>query len=132
MKEDVLKRKLRSLKKREMRIRNGRKSIWEQYFGKANPKYSISLLKVMDLATFEIVQGEYDAQMIFTYLNETGFSAINNLNPELLSILGLPNGSSRIDVKNKFRKLAHKYHPDHGGDSNKFMDIHMAYDELKD
>ena len=132
MNEDVLKRKLRSLKKRELRIRNGRKSVWEMYFGKKNPKYCMSLLSAMDEVTCEIVWDEYDAQMIYTYLDETGFSAINNLNPELLYILGLPNDASLTQVKSRFRQLAHRYHPDHGGDASAFMKIHKAYSELKD
>jgi len=45
-------------------------------------------------------------------------------------ILGIHKGASEEDVKKAFRKLAHKYHPDKGGDEKKFKEINEAYQVL--
>ncbi len=47
-------------------------------------------------------------------------------------ILGVEKGASKEDIKKAFRKLAHKYHPDKGGDENKFKEINEAYGVLSD
>ena len=46
-------------------------------------------------------------------------------------ILGIPRGSPPDDIKKAFRKLAHIYHPDKGGDPEQFKKINRAYTELK-
>jgi len=47
-------------------------------------------------------------------------------------VLGIERGASRDDVKKAFRKLAHKYHPDKGGDEAKFKELNEAYQVLSD
>jgi len=47
-------------------------------------------------------------------------------------ILGIEKGASKDDIKKAFRKLAHKYHPDKGGDEAKFKEINEAYQILTD
>lgn len=48
------------------------------------------------------------------------------------SILGIDRSASPEDIKQAYRKLASKYHPDRGGDTKKFQDIQAAYDTLGD
>ncbi|MDP3735079.1 MAG: molecular chaperone DnaJ [bacterium] len=49
------------------------------------------------------------------------------------TILGVPRGSSKDDIKKAFRKLAHKYHPDKtGGDATRFKEASEAYAVLSD
>ena len=45
-------------------------------------------------------------------------------------ILGINKGASEDEVKKAFRQLAHKYHPDKGGDEKKFKEINEAYQVL--
>ncbi|MBI4159688.1 DnaJ domain-containing protein [Candidatus Wolfebacteria bacterium] len=47
-------------------------------------------------------------------------------------ILGVSKNASEEDVKRAFRKLAHKHHPDKGGDEKKFKEINEAYQVLSD
>jgi len=47
-------------------------------------------------------------------------------------ILDIEKGASKDDIKKSFRKLAHKYHPDKGGDEVKFKEISEAYSILSD
>lgn len=45
-------------------------------------------------------------------------------------ILGISRGASDVEIKRAYRKLAHKYHPDKGGDSKKFKEASEAYSVL--
>jgi len=47
-------------------------------------------------------------------------------------ILGVEREASQAEIKNAYRKLAMKHHPDRGGDDIKFKEINEAYDCLSD
>jgi len=47
-------------------------------------------------------------------------------------ILGVQKGATQDEIKKAFHKLAHKYHPDKGGDEKKFKEINEAYQVLSD
>jgi molecular chaperone DnaJ len=47
-------------------------------------------------------------------------------------ILGVEKGAPTEDIKKAFRKLAHKHHPDKGGDEAKFKEANEAYQVLSD
>ncbi len=47
-------------------------------------------------------------------------------------ILGIKKDASQEEVKKAFHRLAHKYHPDKGGDEKKFKEINEAYQVLSD
>lgn len=46
--------------------------------------------------------------------------------------LGISKNASKDEIKKAFRTLAHKYHPDKGGDAEKFKEINEAYGVLSD
>ncbi len=45
-------------------------------------------------------------------------------------ILGIKPESSHEEIKQAFRRMAIKYHPDKGGDPKKFQSIHDAYERI--
>jgi molecular chaperone DnaJ len=47
-------------------------------------------------------------------------------------ILGVQKGATSDEIKKAFYKLAHKHHPDKGGDAAKFKEINEAYQTLSD
>ena len=47
-------------------------------------------------------------------------------------LLGVPKTATQDEIKKAFHKLAHKYHPDKGGDEKKFKEINEAYQVLSD
>ena len=47
-------------------------------------------------------------------------------------VLGVSRDASQDEIKRAFRKLAAKYHPDAGGDEEKFKEVSEAYTTLSD
>jgi len=47
-------------------------------------------------------------------------------------ILGVEKTASSDEIKKAYRNLAHKFHPDKGGDAEKFKEINEAYQILSD
>ena len=47
-------------------------------------------------------------------------------------ILGIARGATQEDIKRAYRRLAHKFHPDKGGDEAKFKEVSEAYQILSD
>jgi molecular chaperone DnaJ len=47
-------------------------------------------------------------------------------------ILGVPPDASDEEIRKAYYRLAHKYHPDKGGDEKKFKEINEAYRVLSD
>ena len=56
----------------------------------------------------------------------------NSNDDNYYSILEIDKNASPEEIKKKFRKLSLKYHPDKGGDINKFHKLQEAYSTLSD
>jgi len=46
--------------------------------------------------------------------------------------LGLKKNANKAEIKSAYRLLAKKYHPDTGGDNEKFLDLQLAWETLSD
>jgi hypothetical protein len=139
---DELKRKLRALKRLEAQIRfknlltrQHKQYVWNEYFSTKNVKdgsvkYNMNNLLEMDREKLKEVFDEYFYHVYFQYYKENGITAEGMYDNTLLSNLGLPLDSSMETIKSKFRELAKKYHPDLGGDSEKFIELVRTYKKL--
>jgi molecular chaperone DnaJ len=55
------------------------------------------------------------------------------MSKDYYKILGVNKGASKDEIRQAYRELAQKYHPDKkGGDENKFKEINEAYQILSD
>ena len=134
--------KLRQLKKVETRIRfqdrpmpPGRTLIWGQFFSTRSwddpgVRYPLRVLTTMDRERRKEVFEEYLSWVYFQYYRENGLSVANLYDPALLALLGLPPTATTADIKRRFRTLAKRYHPDHGGESERFIELMDTYEKL--
>jgi len=151
-KYDEIKHKIRKLKKLEMKIRfqninhqendqayfgnaNKIKLVWDGFFDlheecTKNVKFPISKLVLMNKDEIRNVISEYFYNVYYRFYRENGITDVPLYDPEILSQMGLPANSGSSDIKKKFRELAKKYHPDTGGDSEKFIELMENYRSL--
>lgn len=139
---DALKRKLRQLKRLEYAIRFKDRPapelpdlVWDVYFSTKRAdapcvKYSLARLSQMDPAALHKVFEEYSYRVYFQYFKENGLDAGDLHDPQLLALLDLPPYADLQDIRKRYRELAKRYHPDHGGDSEKFVELLSAYEKL--
>lgn len=147
---DILKRKLRKLKKLEIRIRFGegyikgqvddprsRTLVWDDFFDLQNSsskkaRYSLKQLALMDKDRYSDVISEYFYHVYYRIYRENGILPAGIYDPELLGQLGLSFDADSNALKMRFRELAKKYHPDKGGDEASFIDMMEKYRKLCD
>ena len=140
--QDSLKRKLRQLKRLEFAIRFKDRPapenpclVWDSYFSTKRPdapdiKYPLARLSRLDEAGRQRAFEDYCASVYFQYFTENGLTTMGLLDPQLLALLGLPAYASPADIKKRYRELAKRYHPDHGGSKDKFIELLNAYEAL--
>lgn len=51
---------------------------------------------------------------------------------DFYKVLGVARNATKDDIKKAYRKLAHEFHPDKGGNESKFKEINEAYQVLGD
>ena len=154
METKELKQKLRKLKLVELRIRYGFSYsfieqnkdsekitslplLWKEFFcfkdsKKKATRYSFSELSHMNKEQIKRVFDEFWLELYYRIYQNSAMGTMNLLEPELLSYLGLPFDADDNMVKKRFRKLCKDYHPDQGGDEEKFcelMNIMEKYDK---
>ena len=152
---DEIKRKLRKLKKLEIRIRfegsfraanyspdavlkgSRIKLVWDDFFhlgdkGDQRAKYGLTELAAMDREEYKNVVDEFFFNVYYRYYTENGITGSHLYDPEILDWMGLPPDATSEDIRKRFRELAKKYHPDTGGDSRDFIMLMENYRKLVD
>lgn len=69
--------------------------------------------------------------LFYCFCRENGDSYDLLTDLDLLTALGLPSYSDYEDVIKKFKELIKTYHPDNGGDAEKFLEIMKKYKNFK-
>ena len=140
--EANLKRKLRDVKRIEIALRfNGNaaaaegKLVWDEFFSlKTNLNHEVrytyrDILK-LDRQKLKEVLDEYFYNVYYRIYQENRLPLDSLYDPNLLYQLGLPALANQADIKRRFRELVKKYHPDLGGDSEKFIELMQIIDQL--
>jgi len=145
---DEIKRKLRNLKKLEMKIRFGysfsdKKTakipqktnlVWDEFFNisdrPSKAKYSLRDIASKSKEELREIVNEFFYNVYYKYYIENGIISSNLYDPEILNWMGLPPNAGTEDIKKRFRELAKKYHPDMGGDSKMFIELIENYKKL--
>lgn len=151
--QDEIKRKIRKLKKTEIKIRfeqygfacsrsmydQLRQSglVWDQFFdlggsgkSKVKVRYTLHDLTAMSKDAFKEVISEYFWHVYYQFYRENGIMNAHQYDPEVLAQLALPYNADEQAVKKRFRELAKKYHPDTGGDGSRFNQLMETYRKL--
>ncbi|NLV50828.1 MAG: J domain-containing protein [Clostridiales bacterium] len=135
-----MKRKIRDLKKSELRIRFGSEEapkgayiVWNGFFGTGSekgPGYTLERLLCMDREEFRQAVSLFFCAVYFEYYRENGLLNRQAFDPALLRRMDLPADADAEQVKKQFRSLAKKYHPDTGGEAGKFIELIDNYRKL--
>ncbi len=141
---DTLKRKLRQLRQLEIAIRfkdtpmpEGTRLVWDVFFSTKSKdqdriKFPLALLLKMTRDKLKSVYEEYFYRVYYQSYQEHGLKQVDVYDSQLLELLGLPAYAGQEDIKKRFRELAKRYHPDMGGDSEKFIELMNVYRRLTD
>ena len=128
IKVDEAKRKLRKLKKLEIKIRGeGDKLVWDDFF---TARYNATVVAAMDKETYIRVVEEYFYRVYYKLYTENNYAREPQYDPEVLSRLGLPPDADADAVKRKFRELAKLHHPDNDGNGAAFIKMMEDYKKL--
>ncbi|BCN30762.1 J domain-containing protein [Anaeromicropila herbilytica] len=147
-----IKRKLRELKKLEIKVRfpnydiqkNNKKKandyknielVWDKFFslkdiGTKNVKYSINQLSSMNKDEFKNVINEYFYHVYYCCY-KGGITDHSFIDEAILSQLGLTINADSSEIKRQFKELVKIYHPDNGGDPDKFAELIERYKDLR-
>jgi hypothetical protein len=137
---DEIKRKLRRLKQAELKIRcpagvgdaadqsPGRKLVWDEFFdlagdGKRPARYTLAGLADLDREAFKAIIADYFWHIYYRCYQENGILPAGAHDPAILAQLGLPADADSQAIKKRFRELALRYHPDTGGDNDRFIEL---------
>lgn len=140
---DAIKHTIRNLKKAEIRIRftgygitqyNSDDLVWKHFFDLKNDgsgKYSLNELADKNKEQYKSVIDEFYWNVYYKMYKDSYYGLQSVYDVDALSKLGLSPLADMDQIKSRFRQLAKKYHPDHGGDREEFMELYKIYKELK-
>ncbi|NLJ96760.1 MAG: J domain-containing protein [Clostridiales bacterium] len=110
--------------------------IWNKFFdlkegSNTDAKYTLERLALMTKDEFKDVIEEFFYHVYYWFYTERGLSDKSFIDLDLLTRLELPLDSNYDDVIRQFKERVKEYHPDNGGDADKFLDIMENYKRFK-
>lgn len=86
-----------------------------------------------DMEFYNTYERKYDREFNYSSerqrLNEQKLEDIKNLFPECLRFFGFTDFPTEKELKDKYREMAKKCHPDRGGDPEEFRKVNQNYEE---
>ncbi|WMJ88371.1 J domain-containing protein [Anaerocolumna sp. MB42-C2] len=148
-----IKRKIRNLKKVELKIRfhvmdfsdsnnkniwtkmNNANLIWDDFFDlhestSKSVKYPLKRLAKMNKDELKNIISEFYYGVYYQFYKDNGMLDMSFYDPDILAQLGLPFDADISTIKKRFRELAKIYHPDAGGDEAKFIELLEQFESL--
>ncbi|QHQ62136.1 J domain-containing protein [Anaerocolumna sedimenticola] len=148
-----IKRKIRNLKKVELKIRfhvmdfsesnnkytlskmNNTNLIWDDFFDlhestSKSVKYPLKRLAKMNKDELKNIISEFYYGVYYQFYKDNGMLDMSFYDPDILAQLGLPFDADICAIKKRFRELAKIYHPDVGGDGTKFIELLEQFESL--
>ncbi len=149
-----IKRKIRNLKKVELKIRfhmvnfqecnnmlnklakrNHISLVWDEFFdlhesAAKSVRYPIHKLVKMNKDELKNIISEFYYGVYYQFYKDNGILDTSSYDPDILAQLGLPFDADSGAIKKRFRELAKIYHPDTGGDSSKFVELIDRFESL--
>jgi hypothetical protein len=138
-----LKRTLRQLKRLEITFRVAQASapnhpplVWEVFFSTrehdSKPvKYPFSRLIALNHEEFKAVIDEYFQRLYSLSAQSQDVTRADVYDAALLAQLDLPPHAGMTEIIQRFRTLAKQYHPDHGGEAARFIELVTTYERLR-
>ena len=119
-----------------MQVVEHRPLIWDTFFStkidmEDQVEYPLNRLHEMSRNELKSVYDAFFYRIYFQHFQDYGLSMEDIYDPGLLSLLGLPSYASLQDIKRRYRELAQRYHPDHGGTHDKFIELVDVYEQLR-
>ena len=143
---EQLRRKIKHLKQAEIAIRfrhnpprsgDDKPLVWNTFFtlkpGAAqSARYNLDELVQQSPDQLRDIISDYFCFVYYQFYRENGlsFDTAYGYDPHLLELMGLPPAAGADDIRKRFRELARKYHPDTGGDSQRFIELMDVYKKL--
>lgn len=149
-----IKRKIRNLKKVELKIRfhvenfsesysrlemlskrRAIKLVWDDFFdlheNSSRPvRFPLKKLLNSDRDELKNIISEFYYGVFYQFYKDNGILDMSFYDPDILSQLGLPYDADSNAIKKRFRELAKLYHPDTGGDGAKFIELIEQFEAL--
>ena len=109
--------------------------IWDEFFNigqrdHGKSRYTFDEIASMSKEEYRKIVDEFFFRVYYKYYIENGIKGSHLYDPEILEWMGLQPDAGSEDIKKKFREMAKKYHPDTGGDANKFIELLENYRKL--
>lgn len=109
--------------------------IWDEFFhigqrDHVKSRYTFDEVASMSKEEYRKIVDEFFFRVYYKYYIENGITGSHLYDPEILEWMGLQPDAGSEDIKKKFREMAKKYHPDTGGDANKFIELLENYRKL--
>ena len=133
-----IKRKLRSLKRLEVKLRGEcfaparQRLTWDEFFSLGaglSAKYTLAALLALTREQYRQVIDEY-LYALYGDLYRGRAARAPASQGDAYSILGLSPGAGLPEIRSQFHSLVKQCHPDAGGDPMQFIAVFDAYKKL--